>query len=757
MAKKEIYINEDKLDALSNQKHLLPKFLYSQLQKHQTSLGDNPAFPPEIDTPFDYLIIKRRYKEVVDEVIEVFGEEMLAIESATTAISSLLRRCKELERPIRPQLEKVAYNAINRLFAIPPDTINYDCKLVDKVTKHQNARITPEDNEKTSYQFTDIHDVLQSSKAIAKRRIINALIQGGAHALGRIEDLYADELNSLNEELLPLYKQIMVLSEYLLFIKKEKMNDKTPPQGAFVCVKMGNIDKRTEIQSEGIIFPLMFNELIRGFLEQFSSYGLPKDYVKASFILKKADFMLAEPWDMRFGIGLWNKLMPHNIDTNAIPYYFKIICELSHDDFNHHLQNIFSNTEQGEKFKNDIVADIQHNADYTQFVNDLQAKNVDKSIINDGYFSAAELDDFFLDGDEEPTEEILTDEIDNESSENLVENDENEAFSTPDTSYINGEKVNWVDNDAIPFFILKNGKLEYGTPRDTHQHYYKDNYGQDNETLHGFINSIVLQGRYWKDKNVISFWYMGEEDNMSTLIRKAVKLVADLHRDCYIAYKDKLYQVMRDENDYMWFKDISEPEENTELTPEKEKKLQHWWESDMNFVKRTFVINDSIGGKFFTRPLNDYELFAANCHQIWADFIKNESFTYEEVELFVDLLTKGRLSFKEGLNYFARNLRNKIIGKQLLKQLPNGHPHQSESAIEDFLNDLGISRSEYTVIYHEDNGKPYSYNIHITDGEKMQYILQQAHANNIDISRVNKRRFDNEHFLYTARLRERFN
>ena len=50
----------------------LPKFLFQYVVKHQTSLGNNLAFPPEQDYPFDYKILKKRMKEVDDIAKEMF-------------------------------------------------------------------------------------------------------------------------------------------------------------------------------------------------------------------------------------------------------------------------------------------------------------------------------------------------------------------------------------------------------------------------------------------------------------------------------------------------------------------------------------------------------------------------------------------------------------------------------------------------------------------------------------------------------------
>ena len=77
--------------------------------------------------------------------------------------------------------------------------------------------------------------------------------------------------------------------------------------------------------------------------ELFSSHGLPDDNDKAMYIIRKSDFILAEPWDLRIGIGLMNVLYKNITDkydsdilkhTNRIPFLFTKLCELKIDDFN---------------------------------------------------------------------------------------------------------------------------------------------------------------------------------------------------------------------------------------------------------------------------------------------------------------------------------------------------------------------------------------------------------------------------------------
>ena len=58
---KKIYINESQI----NKELLLPKFLFDAVVKHETSLGDNPAFPEEDDYPFDYTVLKEGFKDLL--------------------------------------------------------------------------------------------------------------------------------------------------------------------------------------------------------------------------------------------------------------------------------------------------------------------------------------------------------------------------------------------------------------------------------------------------------------------------------------------------------------------------------------------------------------------------------------------------------------------------------------------------------------------------------------------------------------------
>lgn len=194
---------------IKNSDYILPQFLFSKLKTHQTSLGDNPCFPMEQKYPFDYEIIKDRYKEVVDNVKTIKELETIDLQSVKNLCNKLLHECMETEKPIRDLLNDICRKTVNKLLYVPEDLILLKCHLVDKVEPKKAPRILPEDNNTNSYTFDDVNDMEMSNKTILKRRFINSLIQGGSYILSKYEDEYMDEIYKLDEKLPNLYKRFL--------------------------------------------------------------------------------------------------------------------------------------------------------------------------------------------------------------------------------------------------------------------------------------------------------------------------------------------------------------------------------------------------------------------------------------------------------------------------------------------------------------------------------------------------------------------
>ena len=395
---KKIHIRESSLPLLKKEV-LLPKFLFKLIKNHTTSLGDSVAYPSGEEYPYDYTLLKDRFKDVT-EAINGLGLERMDEDFLMSLLSKRLTECKEMERPIRDELERICENAVNRLFAIPKDMVNIKCKLTDKIKFKNSVRVIPEKTKDIGYSFKDIADIEHSNKVVEKIRFINALIQVASYTFSKKEDLYKDDIDSINPHLIPLYREIMAINDYLLFTKKENISDDKPMQASYCETHLGMDGERTLIDAQGVIFPLLLQDTIKGLFDLFSSHGLPTDKEKALYVIKKADFLLAEPWDLRLGVGLWNELFGSVDDTNIIPYVFMRYVSIPTDEFNIVTKEMLSRTEKGDETLNSLIDKSTYDSGYEQFTNRINARNINKSVLSDSYFTAAELDGFDLDSED---------------------------------------------------------------------------------------------------------------------------------------------------------------------------------------------------------------------------------------------------------------------------------------------------------------------------------------------------------------------
>lgn len=168
-----------------------------------------------------------------------------------------------------------------------------------------------------------------------------------------------------------------------------------------------------------------------------------------------------------------------------------------------------------------------------------------------------------------------------------------EGYSTPDTVFFNDKELRWRDSDAYPFFLLKGNKIVYGNKSRTHKEYYEGKYSDDKGKLTKFIESIIIQGRYWKNSNVFSFWYINEVDNTTSLLMSLIsRVLSDFKKPidgCYVAYKGTLNKLMNDDG-RLWLKEISDDgKENTELSQERYEYIDKWFKVTNSLLRMLIV------------------------------------------------------------------------------------------------------------------------------------------------------------------------
>ena len=372
----------------------LPSDIISKINNNETSLGNNPAIPDIFDTPFLCKILNKRFSNIKDSLKEIGSIDNVKSKDLHSALSELINRCKEIEKPFVSKLEKICYNYVVELFSIPEETIVFNIELKNNIDYSKN-KISLEPIDGDDMELSDVKDALSLKKEVFKRRFLNTLCMGGAMDLFKdVLIKYENEINNINPELIDLYNKILLINDYLLLTKEDLgLTDENKMQLGVVEVRLGNDEYKTTIDVQGTIFPILVIETIRGLLELFISHGLPKDRKRTMQLLSKTDFIKAEPWDMRIGPELWNlfSISFNDIDSTEIPYLLKRISMLEINKFNFLMKEILAKTKKGKQIMSIICNKAKNDIDYNRFVNKMDKMRINKSIIVDEYIHQDEL------------------------------------------------------------------------------------------------------------------------------------------------------------------------------------------------------------------------------------------------------------------------------------------------------------------------------------------------------------------------------
>ena len=396
----KLIINESQINEMAinlSKSYKLSDFLIKSVKEQNHSLSNNPSFPTHNNQPFDYLLLKKRYKDIVDNIERIQDLESLDIDYLSSVLSKTIKEVVEIEKPIREQLEKICYNIIVELFGIPEESLIFSANLVDNLSNQKGLNLTPESSDSNDYEFEDLDEISETDYEIVKRRNIDALIQGASYLYTYNSDIF-DKVSEINERLPLLYEKIIAINDYLLFNKKERITDRKRFQGAYVETIIGSDIEKAQIKVQGITLFFLLQESFRGFFELFAAHGLPNDKAKAKFVLSQSDFLFAEPWDLRFGVEMWKKITDDKyVEPKIMPYFFSYLCQIPSHYFIKVVKESMASTKKGKRFISSLLSEAEYDTDMADFQKAMKTKNDEVGQINDCYLSVDDLDNFEID------------------------------------------------------------------------------------------------------------------------------------------------------------------------------------------------------------------------------------------------------------------------------------------------------------------------------------------------------------------------
>ena len=316
----------ERMDPNLERKLASPENLYAQ----------NPAMkkgPEDVQR-----LVSNRFQKVAEKLSQVTGIDNLSSQQTQGMIYQEMMRklpsIMRIEGQHREELEELAKEAALEETEVPADWYEIEALLNRQPINTGNFRMKPEDEEEEeedenktpeipSFDIEDLTDEELLELEKHKRNIINAIIQGAAkkgHYLFQKPDIKA-RLDEIDPSLYRDYLGIMAINDFMYF-SMEQMIEMMSQTGQGVAGKVelkdnddegeegeeGEEKPDTKFVAEGMIFPILCHEIIKGIEEGKGRHGLPKDPSLRQKVQGQVDVLSNEPMQLRIGPEIVEKI-----------------------------------------------------------------------------------------------------------------------------------------------------------------------------------------------------------------------------------------------------------------------------------------------------------------------------------------------------------------------------------------------------------------------------------------------------------------
>jgi len=339
--------------------------LEQELAERKHSLGKHPAIPEGDENNFEQKIMGKRFSEVVNRYKRAFDVEDIENSQLMMQMMPMVHETMALEAKHKKDLENLAEKMIREEYDMSEDVVEIKAKLSPNIMLEGTKKHpTPKSND---YQFESHEDIVNAKGEVYKRRFLNAMIQGAAKKTNHIFHMVDDELTNMDPRLLNRYSKVMSAADYMYYIIP-KMENGT--NGGVVKVTFPTAENpKAIIEAEAMIFPVLIHELVKGVMELLSGHGLPKDKKLGDYVIDKADFLAAEPWDMRIGPALWDRFTDciEADDFHLKHHLYTELASMPVKEFNENMQEILAGTNKGKKVVKKIMDSVKQELKEEEF------------------------------------------------------------------------------------------------------------------------------------------------------------------------------------------------------------------------------------------------------------------------------------------------------------------------------------------------------------------------------------------------------
>ena len=381
-AKSKKTINEDSIYA-GGLTEKISSQLEEELKSGNHSLKDNPILPKSDDGLFEENIVRDRFNDVCRRYKRSHDADIIDKKQVILNMMPMVYETMQLEEEHIKELEKLAIKMIREEYNIDENVVEINAKLTPNISL-EGTKLNPSPVTLKEMDFNNHNDIINAGNEVHKRRFLNAMIQGAAKKCNHMFHMVDDELTKMNPKLPNKYSKMMSAADYMYYVIPNMENGVT---GGVVKVDFPNKNnEKVVINAEAMVFPVLIHELVKGVMEVLSSHGLPKNKKLAEYVINKADYLSAEPWDMRLGPALWERFT-NNIepdDFNLKHHIYSELAALPVNEFNHKMREILANTKEGKKIISELVNSIKNDFQQEDF-NEAMKKMDNNDNLTDGW------------------------------------------------------------------------------------------------------------------------------------------------------------------------------------------------------------------------------------------------------------------------------------------------------------------------------------------------------------------------------------
>ena len=326
-------------------------------------------------------LVSSRFGKVADKLKQVSGIQDISSEQVKGMLfqemMSKVPSITRIEGRHREELEQLAIEACLEETQVPEDWFTIEALLNRAPINISDFRMQAtkpkkkEDQEMPEIPSFDVEDLTDEEVMeleIHKRNMINALVQGAAkkgHYVFQKPEV-RERLDAIDPQLYPAYLSVMAINDFMYF-SMEQMIEMMSQTGNGVAGKVKLVNKEsddedddeggegepdTKIVAEGLIFPILCHEVIKGIEESIGRHGLPEDPEMSRNVRAYTDVLSNEPMQLRIGPEIVEKIrfalpdeMFDDVNKGLVPWFYSILYKTEAKEFLDIIGNAISEDE----------------------------------------------------------------------------------------------------------------------------------------------------------------------------------------------------------------------------------------------------------------------------------------------------------------------------------------------------------------------------------------------------------------------------